>query len=161
MCVLPTTWHTPRVHHISRWPESNRRMRQCNCQYSDARERQTVGMRHRQPELLCSTIVLCHMHSSKQTAQTERWVRVIRCVRPGIDQTEGDARPHKTRLFHYDPTRPITLAANASSYGVGAVITQCAPDGTKEPIGFAFKTLTTTYNNYNQVNKEALSIIMR
>ena len=45
----------------------------------------------------------------------------------------------KTRLVHYDPTRPITLAADASSYGIGAVISRCAPDGTEELIAFASK----------------------
>ena len=40
----------------------------------------------------------------------------------------------KTRLVHYDATRPITLAADASSDGIGAVISQRAPDGTEEPI---------------------------
>ena len=64
----------------------------------------------------------------------------------------------KTRLVHYDPTKPITLEADASSYSIGAVISQSAPDGTEEPIAFASKTLTSTEKNYSQVEK-ALSII--
>ena len=53
----------------------------------------------------------------------------------------------KSRLVHYDPTRPITLAADASSYGIGAVISQRAPGGTEEPIAFACITLTSTEKN--------------
>ena len=65
----------------------------------------------------------------------------------------------KTHLVHYDQTSPITLAADASSYGIEAVTSQCAPDGTDETIYFASKTLTSTEKNYSQVEKEALSII--
>ena len=65
-----------------------------------------------------------------------------------------------TRLFHYDRTRSITLAADASSYGIWAVISQCASNGTDEPIAFATKTLTSTEKNYSQVEKEALSFII-
>ena len=78
------------------------------------------------------------------------------------DQAFGQLKEmlaQKTRLVHYDPTRPITLADDASSYGIGAVISQSAPDGTEESIAFAYKTLTSTEKNYNQVEKEALSII--
>ena len=65
----------------------------------------------------------------------------------------------KKRLVHYDPTKPVILAADASSNGTGAVISQCAPGGTEEPIAFASKTLTSTERSYGQVEKEALSII--
>ena len=65
----------------------------------------------------------------------------------------------KTRLIHYDPKKPTTLAADASSYGIGDVISQCAPDGTEQPIAFASKSLTSTEKNYSQVEKEELSII--
>ena len=40
----------------------------------------------------------------------------------------------KTRLVHYDPKKPTTLAADASSYGIGADISQCDPDGIEQPI---------------------------
>ena len=65
----------------------------------------------------------------------------------------------KTRLVQFDTTSPIVLADDASSYGIGAVISQCAPYGIEEPIALASKTLTSTEKNYSQVEKEALTII--
>lgn len=42
-----------------------------------------------------------------------------------------------TVLAHYDTTLPIKLAADASAYGVGAVISHVYPDGTEKPVAFA------------------------
>ena len=57
-------------------------------------------------------------------------------VRPGIHPTEGHARPEDT-LGSLRSNNANTLAADASSYDIGAVISQCAPDGTEEPTAFA------------------------
>ena len=40
---------------------------------------------------------------------------------------------------HYDSTLPVKLAGDASTYGVGAVISHVMPDGTERPIAFALK----------------------
>ena len=62
-------------------------------------------------------------------------------------------------LVHYDSTRPIRLAADASAYGIGAVISHGMDDGSERPIAFASKTLQPSERNYSQVEKEALSLI--
>ena len=61
-------------------------------------------------------------------------------------------------LAHYDSTLPLKLAADASAYGIGAVISHSLPDGTKRPIAFASRTLSASEHNYSQVEKEVLAL---
>ena len=62
-------------------------------------------------------------------------------------------------LTQYNPELPITLAADASAYGVGTVISHVFPDGSEHPLAFASRTLTPSECNYAQLEKEALSLI--
>ena len=62
-------------------------------------------------------------------------------------------------LTHYNPELPITLAAGASAYGVGAVISHVFPDRSEHPLAFTSCTLTPSGHNYAQLEKEALSLI--
>ncbi|KAF6022504.1 hypothetical protein EB796_019178 [Bugula neritina] len=63
-----------------------------------------------------------------------------------------------TSLTHYDETKPLILAADASSYGLGVVLSQDTDQG-EVPVAYASKTLTDTQKNYSQIEREALSII--
>ena len=62
-------------------------------------------------------------------------------------------------LAHYNPDLPIKLAADASAYGVGAVLSHMYPDGSERPVAFASRTLSATERNYAQMEKEALSLV--
>ena len=62
-------------------------------------------------------------------------------------------------LAHYDPDLPMKMAADASAYGVGAVILHVYPNGYERPIAFASRTLTKSEKNYAQLEKEALALI--
>jgi len=56
-------------------------------------------------------------------------------------------------LAHYDPKLPLRLAADASAYGIGAVISHVCEDGTERPIAFASQILTRPEKNYAQLEK--------
>ena len=61
-------------------------------------------------------------------------------------------------LVHYDSNRPIKLACDASSYGLGAILSHVFEDG-EHPVAFVLCTLTITKKNYSQIEKEALALI--
>ena len=62
-------------------------------------------------------------------------------------------------LVHYDPTKDLTLACDASPYGVGAVLSLMDKDGQDKPIAYASRSLAPAERNYSQLEKEGLAII--
>ena len=86
-----------------------------------------------------------------------RWEWSTECTR--AFQHAKDMLTSSSVLAHFDPTLPIKLAADASAYGVGAVIAHVQPDGSEKPIAFASRTLSPSERNYAQIEKEALALV--
>ena len=61
-------------------------------------------------------------------------------------------------LVHFDPKLELTLACDASPYGLGAVLSHRFPDGSDRPVAFASRSLAPPEKNYAQIDKEALAI---
>lgn len=57
-----------------------------------------------------------------------------------------------------DFSKPFTLQCDASSYGLGAMLTQ-ENDGREHPIAFASKSLTKCEANYSATEREALAVV--
>ena len=62
-------------------------------------------------------------------------------------------------LTHCDVNLPIRLECDASSVGLGAVISHEMPDGTHRPVAYASRTLSKSKRNYAQIEKEALALV--
>lgn len=62
-------------------------------------------------------------------------------------------------LVHFDPSQPLTLACDASPWGIGAVLSHQFTDGTERPIAFASRSLSKAEQGYAQIDREALGVV--
>ena len=62
-------------------------------------------------------------------------------------------------MTYYYSGVPLKLASDASSYGLGAVLSLVFPQGIEKPIAFASRSLSKAEKNYAHIDKEALAIV--
>ena len=62
-------------------------------------------------------------------------------------------------LVHFDPSKELLLACDASPYGVAAVLSHKLADGSDRPIAYASRTLSPAEKKYAQIEKEGLAVI--
>ncbi|GFO10666.1 polyprotein [Plakobranchus ocellatus] len=61
-------------------------------------------------------------------------------------------------LMRCDPKLDLSLVCDASSYGVGAVLSHITRNKEERPIAYISKTLNSAEKKYSQLDKEAFSI---
>ena len=62
-------------------------------------------------------------------------------------------------LAHYDVNAKTKISADASAYGLGAVLLQSQDGATWRPVAFASRSLNETERRYAQIEKEALALV--
>ena len=67
------------------------------------------------------------------------------------------ARPTTLGLYNLDA--PTKICADASAYGLGAVLLQQQHDDEWKPVAFASRSMTETERRYSQIEKEALALV--
>ena len=75
-----------------------------------------------------------------------RWERSDDCKKAFEACKEG--LTSDSLLVHYDLNRKLRLACDASSYGLGAVLSHVMEDGQERPIAYASRTLSSSEKNY-------------
>ena len=118
--------------------------------------RSFLGLLNYYAKFISNLASLLHpLHSLLQHKKTWKWTKECKEVFRKAKKQLSSAPV----LAHYNPQLPLQLAGDASSYGVGAVLSHKYPDGSERPIAYASRTLLPSERNYAQIEKEALALI--
>ena len=99
--------------------------------------------------------ILAPLYSLLQKTKSIRWG-------PAQDKAFKEAKKlliSQNLLTHFDTTRELVLTCDASPYGLGAVLSHRASDGTGQPVVFASRTLSKAEQRYAHLDKEGLAIV--
>ena len=91
------------------------------------------------------------LHKNAKWNWTKQHSKAVEVITIALTSTET--------MTHYDRDLPLSLACDASSVGVGAVIFHTFPDRKERPIAYASRKLLQAEKNNPQIQKEALAII--
>ena len=69
-------------------------------------------------------------------------------------QDAKNALQDDTLLVHYDSSKQLVLACNASPYVVGAVLSHIMENGGERPVAYASRTLTVAEKNYTKPTRK-------
>ena len=61
-------------------------------------------------------------------------------------------------LAYYSQDASKIVSADASAYGIGAVLLQLQDDGRKAPVSYISRVLSSAEKRYSQIEKEALAM---
>ena len=74
-----------------------------------------------------------------------------------FDQVES-ALTSDRALVHYDPSKTLILACDATPYVMSAVLSHQLEDGPEKPVAFTSRSLAPA-EKYSQLDKEGLAIV--
>lgn len=83
---------------------------------------------------------------------------LVSCMLTCVLKTQSNACS-ELLLTPFDPKILFILSANASNYGVVAIIPHILSNGSEKGIANESRTLTLAENNFSQIEKEPLAII--